>query len=166
MNVVMTDEEAAELESVVGLALRDMSHEIAATEHPEFRARLVARRDLLRSAEAALTTPPDRPRTADQLSLVSEPSEPLEPAKPDGWMVQIAFTEDEDRTRADARLNVSGGSWHGWGRARRNPMDPDVPAIGEELAAARALADLSHQLVEAAAHGVEAFEHQTVRLHV
>jgi hypothetical protein len=163
MNVVMTDEEAAELGSVVVLALREMSHEIAATEHPEYRARLVARRDVLRSAEAALTTPADGTRTADQPTGAPEPPGP---AKPEGWMVQIAFTEDEDRTRADARLNVSGGSWHGWGRARRNPVDPDVPAIGEELAAARALADLSHQLVEAAAHGVEAFEHQAVRLHV
>jgi hypothetical protein len=43
-------------------------------------------------------------------------------------------------------------------------MDPDVPSIGEELAAARALADLSHQLVDAASHDVEAFEGHPVRL--
>jgi hypothetical protein len=81
------------------------------------------------------------------------------------WTIELVFTEDEDKTRADARMHTSRQDWHGWGRARRNPMDPDVPAIGEELAAARALADLSHQLVEAAAHGVESFEGHPVHLH-
>ena len=80
------------------------------------------------------------------------------------WTVEVAFSEDEGQTRADARMRAAGREWHGWGRARRNPVDPDVPAIGEELAAARALSDLTHQLVHAAAEGVEGFEGHPVHL--
>ena len=54
----------------------------------------------------------------------------------------------------------------GWGRARRNPTDPAIPQIGEELASARALADLSHRLVEAAATAIEAFEGKPVHPHL
>jgi len=39
-----------------------------------------------------------------------------------------------------------------------------VPRIGEELATARALADLSHQLVHAAADNIEAIEGHEVTL--
>jgi len=81
------------------------------------------------------------------------------------WTVEIIFTEDEDCTRADARLRAGEREFTGWGRARRNPSDPDVPAIGEELAAARALADLTHRLVHEAADAVERFEGHPVQLH-
>ncbi|HET9731843.1 MAG TPA: DUF1876 domain-containing protein [Acidimicrobiales bacterium] len=80
------------------------------------------------------------------------------------WTVEIVFTENEDRTRADALLRAGDRQWHGWGRSRRNPVDPDVPAIGEELAAARALTDLTHQLIHAAADSVEEFEGHPVDL--
>jgi hypothetical protein len=40
-----------------------------------------------------------------------------------------------------------------------------VPHIGKELAAARALSDLGHKLLEAAAEGVSAFEGHSVALH-
>ncbi|MGO9583656.1 MAG: DUF1876 domain-containing protein [Acidimicrobiales bacterium] len=73
------------------------------------------------------------------------------------WTVEIVFTEDDTATRADARLRGAPHDLHGWGRARRNPVDPDVPAIGEELAAARALSELSHHLLHQAADAVEAF---------
>jgi hypothetical protein len=43
----------------------------------------------------------------------------------------------------------------GWGRARRNPTDPHMPLVGEELAVARALSEVSHQLVAAAADSLE-----------
>ena len=81
------------------------------------------------------------------------------------WTVEITFTEDEDRTRADARLKAGDRQFHGWGRARRNPLDPDVPAIGEELSAARALSELSHRLVHEAAEAIERFEGRPVTLH-
>ncbi len=81
------------------------------------------------------------------------------------WTVEIVFTEDADRTRADAHLRAGPRLLHGWGRARRNPADPDVPAVGEELAAARALSDLTSQLVHEAALAIEGFEGHPVRLH-
>lgn len=80
------------------------------------------------------------------------------------WTVEIIFTEDDDRTRADARLGAGTRVLNGWGRSRRNPLDPDVPAIGEELAAARALSDLSHQLVHEAAGTIERMEGHVVNL--
>jgi hypothetical protein len=81
------------------------------------------------------------------------------------WAVTIVFTEDEDRTRADVVLDVAGRHYHGWGRARRAPTDPDIPRIGEEIAAARALSQLAHELLEAAAEEIESFEHRPVQLH-
>jgi hypothetical protein len=81
------------------------------------------------------------------------------------WTIEIIFTEDADRTRADAHLRAGPRLMHGWGRARRNPADPDVPAIGEELAAARALSDLANQLIHEAAGAIEAYEGHPVQLH-
>lgn len=81
------------------------------------------------------------------------------------WPVTIAFTEDDRTTRADAILDVGGRHHHGWGRARRNPSDPDVPRIGEEVAAARALRHLAEQLFSEAEHDIEEIEHQLVHLH-
>jgi hypothetical protein len=81
------------------------------------------------------------------------------------WSIEVVFTEDEDRTRADAVLTVGGQRFHGWGRTRRNPTDPDVPKIGEEIAAARALSNLSGKLIHAAADAIEAFEGGPVEVH-
>jgi hypothetical protein len=71
------------------------------------------------------------------------------------WRVEIAFTEDDERTRADAVLELASQRFHGFGQAKRSPDDPNVPVIGEDLAAARALSDLSHQLLHAAAERLE-----------
>ena len=81
------------------------------------------------------------------------------------WTVEIVFSEDEDKTRADAVLTGSPDSLEGWGRARRDPADPDVPAVGEEIAAARALIDLAHHLLDVAGHRIESWEGRKVRLH-
>jgi hypothetical protein len=74
------------------------------------------------------------------------------------WQVNIAFSEDGDRTRADAVLELATQRFHGFGQAKRAPSDPKVPVVGQELAAARALSDLSGQLVHAAADRIETFE--------
>jgi Domain of unknown function (DUF1876) len=81
------------------------------------------------------------------------------------WHVSIAFTEEGDRTRADASLELKSAGFHGFGQAKRAPGDPSVPEIGEELAAARALSGLSHQLLQAAADRVEGFEGHPVKVH-
>jgi hypothetical protein len=80
------------------------------------------------------------------------------------WTIEIMFTEDDDRTRADAVLAGSPDDLRGWGRARRSPMDPDLPAVGEEIAAARALTDLAHHLLDVAAHRIESWEGHPVEL--
>ena len=81
------------------------------------------------------------------------------------WDVSVAFTEEDDRTRADAILKLASERFHGFGQAKRAPGDPRVPVIGEELAAARALSDLSHQLLQAAADRIEQFEGHSVNVH-
>jgi Domain of unknown function (DUF1876) len=81
------------------------------------------------------------------------------------WRVEIAFTEEAQRTRADAVLELASQRFHGFGQAKRAPDDPSVPVIGQDLAAARALSDLSHQLLQAAAERIEEFEGHPVKVH-
>jgi hypothetical protein len=81
------------------------------------------------------------------------------------WSIEIVFAEDDDHTVADARLQAGGRDLAGWGRARRNPLDPSVPVIGEDLAAARALSDLAHRLLHEAAETIEKFEGGPVVVH-
>lgn len=73
------------------------------------------------------------------------------------WPVSVFLTESEGHTHAEAVLN-SGAEvpLRGTGSARCNPADQDVPEIGDELATARALADLSAHLLRAAADDVAA----------
>lgn len=74
------------------------------------------------------------------------------------WSISVEIEETEDETQATVHLTVGDKTYGGWGRARRNPVDPNVPRIGEELAAARALSDLSHALVDDVAREIEEFE--------
>jgi hypothetical protein len=81
------------------------------------------------------------------------------------WRVDVVFTEDGDVTLADAVVDVGGSHYHGWGRARRNPADPDLRRLGEQVAAARALSDLSVQLRRATSEEIGEFEGHTVSVH-
>jgi hypothetical protein len=80
-------------------------------------------------------------------------------------VVDVSFTADADRTRADVVLQLADQRFHGFGRAKRAPEDPRVPVIGEELAAARALSDPSTQLLEAAVTRIESFEGCSINVH-
>ena len=63
------------------------------------------------------------------------------------WTIEIGFDEDTDYTQAIATLRAPNGrELRGLGQARRNPEDRSVPAIGEEVAGARALSSLAHEL--------------------
>ena len=80
--------------------------------------------------------------------------------------VDITLTEDADHCEAVARVHMRDHDFAGWGRARRHPADPEMPVVGEELAVARALSDVSHQLVVAAADSLESSLGRPVALHV
>ncbi|ONH29549.1 DUF1876 domain-containing protein [Pseudofrankia asymbiotica] len=92
------------------------------------------------------------------------------------WTVDVQLIEDEGSTRAEARLYEDGAMQLGKlgageeicavGLARCHPHDADMPTIGDEVAASRALADLAHQLLDTAARNIESRtgEHATVRL--
>jgi hypothetical protein len=73
------------------------------------------------------------------------------------WTVSIDIGEHDGRTRAVARLRTGDTeSLVGVGFARLAPTDRDVPEIGAEIAAARALSDLSRHLLGTATEDVEA----------
>lgn len=71
--------------------------------------------------------------------------------------ITIGLIEDGTLTRAGVALDLAGRRFEGVGTARRSPGDPSVPEIGEELAASRAFADLSHRLLDAAMEQMETF---------
>ena len=81
------------------------------------------------------------------------------------WSVEVLLDEKDDETQAEAVLELPDERFAGWGRSRRNPADPAVPRIGEELATARALSDLAHKLFEGAAKTIEEFEGHPVQPH-
>jgi hypothetical protein len=81
------------------------------------------------------------------------------------WVVQVTFEQTADETEAKALIRIDGATVGGWGRARRRTDDPRVPRIGEELATARALADLSHRLLDVAALEIEQFSAAEVHVH-
>lgn len=81
------------------------------------------------------------------------------------WTVQIDIGEHEGTTRATAHLRTGDQtSLTGTGTARLNPADPDVPEIGDELAASRALSQLAHALLDAAADDISGVLHKPVDL--
>lgn len=66
------------------------------------------------------------------------------------WTVDITIDDDgSGRTQAHARLETGGAATalRGDGSAARNRFDEDVPAIGDELAAGRALVELGQRLL-------------------
>jgi predicted transcriptional regulator len=81
------------------------------------------------------------------------------------WTVEVIIDEDDGRTRATARLHTADDTrLSGTGTARLNPGDRNVPEVGDELAASRALSDLAHNLLECAAGDIEELTRKPVRL--
>lgn len=71
--------------------------------------------------------------------------------------LSIHIEEDDTDTTATAVLELRGDHFEATGRARRNPVDPVKPVIGEELAIARALRKLESQITDAAEEKIERF---------
>ena len=85
--------------------------------------------------------------------------------QPVGWQIEVAFQEDDYRGRGSASI-ARRVELRARGTARRNPDDPAQPQIGEEIAAARALSDLVHQLLDKAATQIEEATHKPAHLSV
>ncbi|MFD9250290.1 DUF1876 domain-containing protein [Streptomyces bottropensis] len=69
--------------------------------------------------------------------------------------VRLHLFEEEGTTKARVVLDTGATTLTGHGVAHCNPADTDVPEIGDELAAGRAMRDLSTQLVKAAEQDIE-----------
>lgn len=81
------------------------------------------------------------------------------------WSIEIDLGEMNGTTRAVARLHTNDDTTLvGIGLARLNPTDRDVPEIGEELAAARALHDLADKLLGAAVGDISQLTDEDVRI--
>lgn len=81
------------------------------------------------------------------------------------WNVEILIGEVDRRTYAEAQLyDEIRDDLVGTGQARLRPQEPDIPEIGDEIAVARALSDLGHRLLVAAAGDLEDATHEHVSL--
>jgi hypothetical protein len=72
-------------------------------------------------------------------------------------VLSIHLVEDEIETVAVAKLDLREDHFEARGRARRDPVDPARPVIGEELAIARALAALEAQINDSVQEKIDRF---------
>ncbi|MEG3627890.1 DUF1876 domain-containing protein [Streptomyces poriticola] len=72
------------------------------------------------------------------------------------WKLRLQFFEDDDgTTRAQVVLDTGDTALTGRGTAHCHPADTNVPEIGDELAAGRAMDNLARQLLDAAERDIE-----------
>lgn len=82
------------------------------------------------------------------------------------FTVEIEVHEHPNHTEAKALLEIDGEVRGGWGRARRNPGDPERPQVGEELAMARALTDLARHLGDDVEEQIETSGGEPAHVHL
>jgi len=75
------------------------------------------------------------------------------------WKVSFEIREDDEHCEMVVHLDTGLQQLSGEGRSRRNPVDPSMPRVGEELAAARALHDLANHLTDDAWRFIDAASH-------
>jgi hypothetical protein len=81
------------------------------------------------------------------------------------WSVDIYLYEDQAATSANAVLHSDvPAPLDVRGEARRSPADPDMPTVGDEVAAARALRQLADRLLEMASSDLSDAEGHPVSL--
>lgn len=82
------------------------------------------------------------------------------------WSVTVDIDEEENTTMAEATVRTpTGREVTGTGKADRNPLDPNVPAIGDELAVARALRDLAERLLHTTEKDISSITGQPSHVH-
>lgn len=73
------------------------------------------------------------------------------------WNIDLYLFEEDGKTHAEAVLRTHAGTeLRHVGTASKSPADRDVPEIGDELAACRALNGLVHDLLDATIGDVQA----------
>ncbi|MEZ0448913.1 dsRBD fold-containing protein [Cellulomonas sp. ICMP 17802] len=83
------------------------------------------------------------------------------------WNVAIYLVDspDDPTTRAHAVLTTTtGATLDGYGRARFTAYDLDVPEVGTEVAAARALRNLADRLLQASSDDLDDLESHEIHL--
>ena len=80
------------------------------------------------------------------------------------WPIRLYFFEEDGETQARVVLTASGGRLEVVGEALCEPGDFDVPEIGDEVAAGRALIALGTKLLRGSEADIEAVEGH--RVHV
>ncbi|WP_328403831.1 DUF1876 domain-containing protein [Streptomyces sp. NBC_00390] len=71
------------------------------------------------------------------------------------WKIDVFLSEEEGTTKARAVLDTGATKLTGSGTAHCNPQDVDVPKIGDELAASRAMTNLGRRLMSMADRDLE-----------
>jgi hypothetical protein len=71
------------------------------------------------------------------------------------WKVGLYLSEEDGTTNARAVLDTGSSTLTGQGTARCSAEDADIPEIGDELAASRALKDLAGHLMRVADRDME-----------
>jgi hypothetical protein len=79
------------------------------------------------------------------------------------WTVAIEIDGHNGHTRANARLGWRDQTAVGVGTARLDPDDRNVADIGDELAAARAIADLARRMMTATILDIEAVTNEPAK---
>jgi hypothetical protein len=74
------------------------------------------------------------------------------------WSAHVHLFETDSVTQARVTLDTGAAVLTGEGLARRNPTDPLVPEVGDELAVGRALVELGRRLIAAAAEDVSVLD--------
>lgn len=82
------------------------------------------------------------------------------------FTVEVEVVEEGHTTDAKARLMIGGEELVATAKARRNPHDPDLPMIGDELAIARSLVLLARALGKKVDEGIAAYEGHEVHIHI
>ena len=82
------------------------------------------------------------------------------------WSITVDIDEQEDTTLAHVSLRTPAGQdVTGVGQAQRNPHDPSVPEIGDELAVSRALRNLAERLLHTTEHDIKGATGEAAHLH-
>ena len=82
------------------------------------------------------------------------------------WSITVDIDEHDDTTLAHVSIRTPAGhDVTGVGQAQRNPLDPSVPEIGDELAVARALRNLAERLMHTTENDIKGVTGEPAHLH-